>query len=769
MAIDLFKHNCDAYYSAVAMLEKTGKAAVVHPTGTGKSFIGFKLCEDNPDKRICWLSPSEYIFKTQLENLRKCSDGYIPDNIIFFTYAKLMNIGEEELIQIQPDYIILDEFHRCGAKMWGGGVDTLLQSYPDTPILGLSATAVRYLDNQRNMADELFDGCVASNMTLGEAVVKGILAPPKYVLAVFAYEKQLKRYEHRVRSAKNKAVRDEGQKYLDALRRTLEKSEGIDAIFDKHITDRSGKYLVFCADYDHMCSMVELAREWFKNIDNEPHIYKAYSDDPETDASFAAFKKDTSKHIKLLFCIDMLNEGVHVDDISGVILLRPTVSPIVYKQQIGRALAAGRNESAVIFDIVLNIDNLYSIDAIEEEMQIATSYYRSLGCEDDIVNEHFRITDEVRDCRELFDRLNDTLGASWELMYRCAEDYYRENGNIDVPKRYVTAEGYTLGSWIATQRLVYQGKVNGRLSKEQISALEAIGMRWESVKDLAWERYYSAACAYFRNHGDLLVNITENNYCGVALGPWIANLRSYRKNGIKTAYLTPERIEALDRIGMVWSVVDYLWERNYSACVRFHSKHGHLDVPATYVDDEGIRLGSWIFSLRAARANKNKRATLTDAQINRLDSLGMLWGNKQDIVWQKNYAAVCTYKRANGHLNIPVAYETAEGLRIGRWLRLQREMYEKGTLIPERKQMLDLIGMNWKSTDQWEEKYLLVKDYYNEHGHTNIPSDYVCGGVWLYRWLYEQRKRLDGKGGKMLSVDQQAKLAGIGVISENIV
>ena len=68
MAISLFPHNATAYHAALSMMQKTGKAAIVHPTGTGKSFIGFKLCEDNPDKTICWLSPSEYIFKTQLEN-----------------------------------------------------------------------------------------------------------------------------------------------------------------------------------------------------------------------------------------------------------------------------------------------------------------------------------------------------------------------------------------------------------------------------------------------------------------------------------------------------------------------------------------------------------------------------------------------------------------------------------------------------------------------------------------------------------------------------
>lgn len=94
--------------------------------------------------------------------MKQDSDGWQPENITLFTYAKLMLMTDSELADIKPDYIVLDEFHRCGAEMWGDGVDRLLSLYPDTPILGLSATAIRYLDNQRNMADELFDGNIAS-------------------------------------------------------------------------------------------------------------------------------------------------------------------------------------------------------------------------------------------------------------------------------------------------------------------------------------------------------------------------------------------------------------------------------------------------------------------------------------------------------------------------------------------------------------------------------------------------------------------------------
>ena len=312
MSIELYEHNQTAYQAALDMLKNTGKAAIIHPTGTGKSFIGFKLCEDFPEKMVCWLSPSEYIFRTQVENLAASiemnetlhdgaenyairnvqtladtNSGNGFENIRFYTYAKLMSMTEEELQEICPDYIVLDEFHRCGAKVWGQGVQNLLSMYPGASVLGLSATAIRYLDNQRDMSDELFDGNVASEMTLGEAVVRGILNPPKYVLSVFSYQKELAKYERRVRSAKSRLIRDEGEKQLEALRHALEQADGLEEIFRKHMKNPAGKYIVFCANYEHMSEMIGKTQEWFAKVDGKPHIYTAYSDDPSTSQAFA--------------------------------------------------------------------------------------------------------------------------------------------------------------------------------------------------------------------------------------------------------------------------------------------------------------------------------------------------------------------------------------------------------------------------------------------------------------------------------------------------
>ena len=101
-------------------------------------------------------------------------------------------------------------------------------------------------------------------------------------------------------------------------------------------------------------------------------------------------------------------------------------------------------------------------------MEVATSYYRSLGESEEIINEKFKVVDEVRNCRELFEKLNDTLTATWDMYYDCAKHYYKENGNLEVPARYITEEGYALGSWIANQKAIRKGTIAGSLTDEQM-------------------------------------------------------------------------------------------------------------------------------------------------------------------------------------------------------------------------------------------------------------------------------------------------------------
>ena len=836
MSVRLYEHNQIAYESALAMLAETGRAAVIHPTGTGKSFIGFKLCEDFPDKTVCWMSPSEYIFRTQLENWRAADEsanqalGQTEDqasgkgadlfdilpNIRFLTYAKLIQMDTKEMAAIRPDVIVLDEFHRCGAAVWGAALKKFLEIYTDVPVLGLSATNIRYLDNQRDMADELFDGNVASEMTLGEAIVRGILAAPKYVMAAFVYQKELEKLKNRISRTQNRAVRNTAEKYYEALRRALEKADGLDEIFRKHMDNPKGKYIVFTANIEAMRECMEHVPEWFGSLDRQPHVYSLYTLDPSTIHSFEKFKADDDKgHLRLLFCIDALNEGIHVDDVDGVILFRPTASPTVYKQQIGRALSVGKAGVPVIFDIVNNFDALYSIGSLEEEMRAAVTYYNYAGESDRIVADRFRVVDEVRDCRRLFDELEEALTASWDAMYVCAKAYRKEHGDLEVPVRYRTPDGCSLGRWVQIQRQVKAGKMAGNLDEERIAKLDALGMRWQSADELSWERHYAACRNYYEEHGDLNVPGDYTTESGMRLGGWLKAIRAYRRYGIRSSYFTKEREKMLDDLGMIWNQPDYLWERNYAAAKSYYEKHGNLEVPAGHIEN-GVKLYNWLADLRrmyrnrsfmdgrttkealtvwsrsgvsadnqnmrredgAPAGNQNakredgaltrnsipngRRGTLTDTQVAQMDALGMRWQSKVDIAWDRGYVEARKYYEQHGTADASLDYVTPDGYKLGVWLSKCREKYAKGTLSDERVAQLEAIGMVWDKSrkNDWDACFEKVKEYYLAHGNLSIPGDYTADGVWLNKWLNEQKQILLGnRQGRTLTEEQKQKLA----------
>ena len=750
--IKLYSHNQKAYNLAVTMLEDTKKAAIVHPTGTGKSFIAFKLCEDHPDKTICWLSPSEYIFSTQLENLYQATNGYKPNNIVFFTYAKLMGMSKEEIQAIHPDYIVLDEYHRAGATYWQKGVEQLLFTYSDIPVLGLSATNIRYLDSKRDMAQELFDGNIASQMSLGEAIVRGILNPPKYVLSMYYYQNTLEKYERRVKKTKSKVARDNAEKCLEELRRTLEKAEGLDVIFKKHMADPHGKYIVFCSNKEHMDQMMK-HKEWFSKVDKEPHMYSVYSSDPGADKAFKDFKEDNdNNHLRLLYCIDALNEGIHVDDISGVILLRPTVSPIVYKQQIGRALSAGKKTNAVIFDIVLNIENIYSIDSIKEEMQVATSYYRSLGEADQIINEKFKIIDEVRNCRELFEKLNDALTATWDMYYASAKQYYKENGNLEVLARYITEEGYALGSWLNNQKAIRKGTISGKLSEDQIQKLDDIGMIWDSL-DYFWEQNFKLAKEYYLTYGNLDISTNYKSTGGKHLGNWILRQRQlYKSNS-----LTDEQIKKLDSIGMDWmDRVDRIWENGFIEAKNYSEEYGNLSVPKNYRTTTYFPLGIWIQRQRSLYKN-NK---ISEDRIKRLTNVGMNWNPDN---WESRFNLVKQYYEEHGNINISQK-EVIQGIWLGKWIVSQKKAMQEGKLTHEQVEMLKKLPMEevGRKDNRWWSMYEEAKKYYLKFGNLNIPMDYhTSNGKKLSDWIIRQRRNY--KLGKMPS-EYKEKLDEIGFI-----
>jgi len=688
--IDLFEHNQAAYDAVVCQLAETGKACVIHPTGTGKSFIAFKWLEEYPDRQFVWLSPSENIFKTQLENVH-IACGFVPQNVRFITYAKLMNMPEAEMDALRFDGLVLDEMHRAGAAMWGKGVRALIAGHPDAQLLGLTATPVRYLDEQRDMAAELFDNCIADSMSLGEAIRRGILPAPKYVTALYTYTLDLKRYANRI-SRTNAATRRKAENILNRLRRALDTAEGLDAIFTKYLT--KGKYIAFCANTAHMKRMETECRRWFSGIDSDAHIYTVWADSPTAESDYAAFKQDDSNHLRVLFSIDMFNEGIHVEDLDGVLLFRATISPIIYKQQIGRALSTMKSSVPLIIDVVNNFENLYSIRALEREMAEAVTHYRGHIEQEDWAMSSFLIIDEVRECRRLFEQLEETLSLSWDEMYAVAKKYYETHGDLKVEKRYRTEEGIPLGSWVATQRAVYRGDRDGLMDEERVRRLDRIGMVWDDPRQTRWEVGYRHAVQYHAAKGDLDVPVGFASDDGYALGRWIAaQRRAYR--AMRAAGEDPgkvERFARLGRLGMVWDTHDALFDEGLREARAYYSAHGDLNVPAQYVSTSGYNLGAWIIRMRRRYTGVGNGLPLTEEQIKSLERIGMEWRDKYESKWDENFDIAQRYFDQHGDMRVPKGFEMG-GLRLDKWVQRQRRANREQKLRPGQREKLQKLGI----------------------------------------------------------------------------
>lgn len=649
MALHLFPHNQKAYEAAEYLLEKEGRAAIIHPTGTGKSMIAFQLVLNHENQRFLWFAPSEYIYQTQLENVcRQMGDwnkGQNPfSNICFYTYAKLMH-NEAVIETLQPEYIILDEFHRCGAAEWGKSIEKLLSAYPNAKILGLSATNIRYLDNQRDMAKEIFEGHIASEMSLGEAIGRGILPAPVYVCALYAYQEELKRLKQKITSSKNEKLQKENEELLEQLRRSLEHADGLEQIFARHM-QKKGKYIVFCSGKEHMEDMIQLAKVWFRQVDPEPRIYRAYYDNPDINEEFLHFKVDDSDHLRLLYCIDMLNEGVHVENIDGVILLRPTVSPILYLQQIGRGLSAGKKQQPLIFDVVNNFESLYIIDSLRDQAEEVYMQYGQRNGEKKTFHDYFRVIDEVKESRQLFEALYKNMSAGWETYYSAALEYYQMYGNLHIPKSYVTETGLNLGSWLLTQKRVKAGKIIGSMTEEQAARLETIGMVWEDSSSYKWNYAVKQLTQYKNRYGNLDVKAAYVAENGFALGKWISNIRSKWQRGeyevldaygnrkpknesVKAKLLTLEQINQLNELGMIWDKHAQRWDMNFREAETYWKEHGNLDVPRRYVTTSGIALGVWLDNQRSIAAGKKAgAAAMSERQKKQLNQIGMIWSKE---------------------------------------------------------------------------------------------------------------------------------------------
>lgn len=749
MSMTLNPVNEAAFQKAVQSLETLNRAAVFHPTGTGKSCIAWKVVEAHPQTTFFWLVAGAQRLALRQAELTRYNGGTLPGNVRFCDCEKLAAATPEQWVRLgeqKPGCIVLDCYHELSAVCWAQSVQKLLRMCPQAKVLGLGVPNGAPVCAA---AQELFADCIVSHMTVAEAMAAGTMpVPSAYAALLWPQEEELTTLRARIKNLCMPKGDTSLRVQYEELSWSLRQVENLTVLLPRLLSDTSGHYLVLFESAAYQEKLGTELEQLLRTVDPAVRFYAADHACFADSAAVETFLSDTAPGPKVLLCVNAPGVQQPLEGLAGVILVRQSSLMSTFKQMLCRALVAAGSRSVPVFDLVAQFEGLGNGRTLQRD---CTEAMTKAGSK----TPGFRQERPMQQTYRLYGKLRREMEARWEVLCQAAADAAAKEGTLELPRSYTIHSGVPVGKWLELQRQVQAGQRPGRLTAEQAAKLEKLGIRWNHRLEAAWEKGFASAQKYRTEHGDLLVPVRYRDKNDFALGEWIV----YNRQRYLGGNLTQNRIERLEAIGMVWSTSNDLWEQNYAAATQYYLEHGDLEVPIKYETPSGFGLGVWLGAQRAA----HKAGELPQEQVERLDALGMDWTNRNDRKWMSLYDVAAAYYHEHGNLNVPSEYVTPDGVLLGKWVARQRYAYlnpdrSSARVTPERKTLLDKLGMVWEKYDPWQERYDLALAYKTEHGDLEIPSVYkTADGVWLGSWVSRQRQTLNS-GSSALSSERRKLL-----------
>ena len=749
MSMTLNPVNEAAFQKAVQSLETLNRAAVFHPTGTGKSCIAWKVVEAHPQTTFFWLVAGAQRLALRQAELTRYNGGTLPGNVRFCDCEKLAAATPEQWVRLgeqKPGCMVLDCYHELSAVCWAQSVQKLLRMCPQAKVLGLGVPNGAPVCAA---AQELFADCIVSHMTVAEAMAAGTMpVPSAYAALLWPQEEELATLRARIKNLCMPKGDTSLRVQYEELSWSLRQVENLTVLLPRLLSDTSGHYLVLFESAAYQEKLGAELEQLLRTVDPAVRFYAADHACFADSAAVETFLSDTAPGPKVLLCVNAPGVQQPLEGLAGVILVRQSSLMSTFKQMLCRALVAAGSRSVPVFDLVAQFEGLGNGRTLQRDCTEAMTRAGSK-------TPGFRQERPMQQTYRLYGKLRREMEARWEVLCQAAADAAAKEGTLELPRSYTIHSGVPVGKWLELQRQVQAGQRPGRLTAEQAAKLEKLGIRWNHRLEAAWEKGFASAQKYRTEHGDLLVPVRYRDKNDFALGEWIV----YNRQRYLGGNLTQNRIERLEAIGMVWSTSNDLWEQNYAAATQYYLEHGDLEVPIKYETPSGFGLGVWLGAQRAA----HKAGELPQEQVERLDALGMDWTNRNDRKWMSLYDVAAAYYHEHGNLNVPSEYVTPDGVLLGKWVARQRYAYlnpdrSSARVTPERKALLDKLGMVWEKYDPWQERYDLALAYKTEHGDLEIPSVYkTADGVWLGSWVSRQRQTLNS-GSSALSGERRKLL-----------
>ena len=401
-----------------------------------------------------------------------------------------------------------------------------------------------------------------------------------------------------------------------------------------------------------------------------------------------------------------LAEGVDIPAIDGVAFIDPKGSEIDIIQAVGHAIRKSPDKRVGTIVIPVFIDEHDEPEAVLSGSAFATVWavLKALRSHDETLAEELdsirremgrvhapvRRPDRIRldvpwsEVDEQFAgafnaRLIETTTASWEYWFGLLEQFAEHAGHTKVPLEHCVDTWRLFGSWVATQRKLGR---DGSLLAERRALLEGLpGWSWAPASE-QWDEGLNALQAFAAHEGHATVP-KRHVESGVNLGTWVQHQRTDYREGT----LESQRIALIESVpGWVWNTKDERWEKGYTLLNRFVSRNGHAEVPDTH-SESGFPLGHWV---RHQRQMFRRQILSPDRQAKLQETAGWSWGVK-DGHWQRVFRLLCDYEVREGDTNVPGSL-IVEGVRFGHWVLLQRSLFKKGRLSPERARRLESLA-----------------------------------------------------------------------------
>ncbi len=670
-----------------------------------------------------WVVPGETRRGMRLEEAKRIGQE-IPPRVQLIHCEDHTPLRWLELAKIRPACIILDGSREFTAFPYGERVRWLQRFSPQAKLLGLIDT-----DQPVSccLAEAMFQGAGTFSISLTEALARGLVTPPAAdTVLLWPAETALEEFRIQMKQWNAAGVPGVGEKVFTNLRRAVEKCGP--ALPRLREALPKGKQLVLCEDAAAMRRVTENLEALF-GPDTEATILKD-GWDQERAVRFAA---SPAQGAEVLVTVSTPGGLARLAGMAGAVLVRSTGLEQNHRRMLARALALC-GDSAPLVELNVSFAGLRNA----EDLVQGTEQAGGTG---------FPLEEPYQACIRPARQLQRQLDAQWEQAFAAAKEAAAKGDINELPRGFTTEAGFGLGRWLELQRQIQAGEKPGRLTAEQAARLEKLGIAWKQRMEQAWERGYAAAREYRGEYGNLMVPVRYRDKNGFALGEWIVyNRQRFLGNNLST-----DRAERLEALGMVWDTVQDIWEQSYCAAVQYWLDHGTLEVPVKYTTPEGVALGVWLGSQRAAY----KAGTIKPVQKAWLEALDVDWTNRNDRKWQAAYDAAARYYQAHGDLNVPSEYIDPDGVLLGKWVSRQRYAWQNpdrssARLTPERKALLDQLGMVWQKPDSWQHRYELAAAYKAAHGSLELPAQYRTEeGIWLGSWLSRQKQLLQ-KGDKSL-------------------